>query len=185
MTKYECCCAANTPCRCVIECSTGIAPLRCCLTGDSSCNWRRVENQEVETPVPNVSEWCKIGAWVYVTPDNREPYYGKVYAVDCSGVMIAVENAIATRTFFINRIRPARLRPWNDDELKSKVGKVFEMENGDLTLCLGFSQDRGTLFFAGKGPCPYSAEYLAETNWKLDGSPCGVLEHYEQGEWVK
>ena len=31
-----------------------------------------------------------------------------------------------------------------------------------------------------------SAESLAESDWKLDGSPCGVLEHKNDlGEWVK
>lgn len=179
MTKYECRCAANNPCRCVIECSPGIAPFRCCLTGDRSCNWSKVEDQEVETPAPELPEWFKVGAWCYIHSGGiGTGKYQKIEAVHSGFVkteyLVPIEN-----------ISEARLRPWNDDEMKSKVGKVFEMGNGDLTFCLGFSQDRGTLFFAGKGPCPYSAEYLAETDWKLDGSPCGVLEHYEQGKWVK
>lgn len=177
MTKYECRCAANSPCRCVIECSPGIAPFRCCLTGESSCNWRRVGDQEVETPVPKVPEWCKIGAWCYIHSGGiGTGKYQKIEAVHSGFVkteyLVPIEN-----------ISEARLRPWNDDELKSKVGKVFEDDVKNLTLCFRYHRDNETLHFAGK---VMSAESLAESDWKLDGSPCGVLEHKnEQGEWVK
>ena len=56
------------------------------------------------------------------------------------------------------------------------------MENGDLTLCLRYQRDTEDLIFVGK---LMSAQSFAESDWKLDGSPCGVFEHYEQGEWVK
>ena len=80
-------------------------------------------------------------------------------------------------------VKQARLRPWNDDELKSKVGKVFEMGNGDLTLCLGYQRDIADLIFVGK---LMSAQSFAESDWRLDSLPCGVLEHKnDQGEWVK
>lgn len=179
MTKYECCYAEHKPCRCVIECSDGVAPFRCCLTGDRSCNWRKVEDQK--------PEWCKIGAWVWHSPFDgivfEQPYF-KIERID--GELVYEKYHNNGFPVHYTYLTPARLRPWNDDELKSKVGKVFEMGNGDLTVCLGFSQDRGTLYFAGKGPCSYSAESLAESDWKLDGSRCGVLEHKnEQGEWVE
>ena len=179
MTKYICECAAQ-PCRCVIECSPGVAPFRCCLTGNHSCNWRKVEDQEVETPAPKVPEWCKIGAWCYIHSGGiGTGKYQKIEAVHSGFVkteyLVPIEN-----------ISEARLRPWNDDELKSKVGEVFEMGNGDLTLCLGYQRDRGALYFAGKGPFAYPAKTLAESDWKFDGFPCGALEHKnDQGEWVK
>lgn len=83
----------------------------------------------------------------------------------------------------MDRIKKARIRPWNDDELKSKVGKVFEDDVKNLTLCFRYHRDNETLHFAGK---VMSAESLAESDWKFDGFPCGALEHKnDQGEWVK
>lgn len=185
MTKYICECLDGAR-KCTHETSGFSAPTVCCVRANATCHWRKVENQEGEAPAPIIPEWCREGAWVHVTPDNREPFYGKVFAFGCSGVMITLDGKTVIGAFFMDRIKKARIRPWNDDELKSKVGKVFEMGNGDLTLCLGYQRDRGALYFAEKGPFIYPAKTLAESDWKLDGSPCGVLEHKnEQGEWVK
>lgn len=182
MAKYECRCAANSPCRCVIECSPGIAPFRCCLTGESSCNWRRVEDQKPELP-----EWCKVGAWVWFSGAKDigyEPGYLKITDVGYNGI----ENVINAEgdgiiSMPLSVVKEARLRPWNDDELKSKVGKVFEDDAENPTLCFRYQRGNETLHFAGK---IMSSESLAESDWKLDGSPCGVLEHKnEQGDWVK
>lgn len=171
MTKYICECDAQA-CRCVIECSIGFAPLRCSLTGESSCNWRRVGDQK-----PKLPDWCKVGAWCYIHSGGiGTGKYQKIEAVHSGFVkteyLVPIEN-----------ISEARLRPWNDDELKSKVGKVFEMGNGDLTLCLGYQRDIADLIFVGK---LMSAQSFAESDWRLDSLPCGVLEHKnDQGEWVK
>lgn len=173
MTKYICECDAQA-CRCVIECSIiGFAPFWCSLTGESSCNWLRVEDQKPELP-----EWFKVGVWVW----NDEIGYGKIEQEPRTGELLVFFGG-GTRAFEAERYKEARLRPWNDDELKSKVGKVFEMGNGDLTLCLGYQRDIADLIFVGK---LMSAQSFAETDWKLDGLPCGVFEHRnEQGEWVK
>lgn len=166
MTKYICECDKGKTHRCTHD-----------LDGRA-----KVEDQKTEHP-----DQIQEGAWVYVLPDNIEPFYGKVYSLYLGGqgVWVKLNGRFVIAAFSMDRVRPARLRAWNDDELKSKVGKVFEMGNGDLTLCLGYQRDRGALHFAGKGPFSYSAKILAKSDWKLDGSPCGVLEHYEQGKWVK
>lgn len=182
MTKYICECLDGAR-KCTHETPGFSAPTLCCVRAHATCHWRKVENQEGEAPAPIIPEWCREGAWVHVTPDNREPFYGKVFAFGCSGVMITLDGKTVIGAFFMDRIKKARIRPWNDDELKSKVGKVFEMGNGDLTLCLGYQRDIADLIFVGK---LMSAQSFAESDWKLDGSPCGVLEHRnENGEWVK
>ena len=186
MTKYICECLDGAR-KCTHETHGFSAPTLCCVRSNSSCNWRRVEDQKAEPAAPKLPEWCKIGAWVWFSGAKDigyEPAYLKITAIGYNGwenVIDADGEGITNMRLSI--VKPARLRPWNDDELKSKVGKVFEMEHGDLTLCLGYQRDRGALYFAGKGPSAYSAKTLAESNWKLNGSPCGILEHKnEQGE---
>lgn len=176
MTKYICECLDGAR-KCTHETSGFSAPTVCCVRANATCHWRKVEDQEVETPAPKVPEWCKIGAWCYIHSGGiGTGKYQKIEAVHSGFVkteyLVPIEN-----------ISEARLRPWNDDELKSKVGKVFEMGNGDLTLCLGYQRDIADLIFVGK---LMSAQSFAESDWKLDGLPCGVLEHKnDQGEWVK
>lgn len=170
MTKYICECDKGKTHRCTHD-SDGRVPVVCCVDGDESCNWRAVEDQKPKRP-----DWIQVGAWCYIHSGGiGTGKYQKIEAVHSGFVkteyLVPIEN-----------ISEARLRPWNDDELKSKVGKVFEMGNGDLTLCLGYYRDIADLIFVGK---LMSAQSFAESDWKLDGSPCGVLEHYEQGEWVK
>ena len=177
MTKYICECDKGKTHRCTHE-SDGKAPVVCCVDGDESCNWRAVEEQKPELP-----DWCKVGAWVWHGSVDgiafEQPYFKIERTVGELAYGKSHNNGIPVHYTYL---KPARLRPWNDDELKSKVGKVFEMGNGDLTLCLGYQRDIADLIFVGK---LMSAQSFAESDWKLDGSPCGVFEHYEQGEWVK
>ena len=183
MAKYICECLDGAR-KCTHETPGVSAPTLCCVRADGPCHWRKVENQGVETPVPKVPEWCKIGALVWHDDSFDgiyfEQHYFKIESIDRECVYAD------HFPFHYTCLKPARLRPWNDDEMKSKVGKVFEMENGDLTFCLGYRMDRGALYFAGKGPFAYSAKTLVESDWELDGLPCGVLEHKnDQGGWVK
>lgn len=180
MTKYICECLDGAR-KCTHETPSFSAPTLCCVRAHATCHWRKAENQEGDTPAPELPDWCKVGAWVWHNNSfdglNFEQDYFKIESTDREYVYV---NHFPVHYIYL---APARLRPWNDDELKSKVGKVFEMGNGDLTLCLGYHRDNETLHFAGK---VMSAEALAESDWKLDGSPCGVLEHKnEEGEWVK
>ena len=174
MTKYVCECFDGAR-KCTHE-TTGSCPTLCCVRSGGPANWRKVEEQK-----PNLPEWCKIGAWCYIHSGGLgSGKYQKIEEIRTGFVkteyLVPFEN-----------ILEARIRPWNDEELKRKVGKVFEMQNGDLMFCLGFTSSIvGSLYFSGKSPCAYTAKLLAESEWKLDGSPCGVLEHKnEQGEWVE
>lgn len=187
MTKYICECLDGAR-KCIHETPSFSAPTLCCVRAHATCHWRKAENQEVEAPAPIIPDWCRTGAWVYVTPDNSEPFYCKIYGVTYSRVhnttevQVTLDGKSLVGVFTWSNVQRARLRPWDADELKSMVGEVFEMGNGDLTLCLGYQRDIADLIFVGK---LMSAQSFAESDWKLDGLPCGVLEHYEQGEWVK
>ena len=182
MTKYECRCAANSLCRCVIECSPGIAPFRCCLTGESSCNWRRVEDQKPELP-----EWCKVGAWVWFKGDKDtgyDPGYFKINAIGYNG-MENVIYADGITNVPLSVVKQARLRPWTYKEAIGKIvfwkGDYDYQENAAMIVGADTDGDF-SLYTVG----PVTAEELTkEIYYQPDGSPCGVLEHYENGEWVE
>lgn len=181
MTKYICECLDGAR-KCTHETSGFSAPTVCCVRANATCHWRRVEDQK-----PKLPEWCKVGAWVWFSGAKDigyEPGYLKITDVGYNGI----ENVINAEgdgiiSMPLSVVKEARLRPWNDDELKSKVGKVFEDDAENPTLCFRYQRGNETLHFAGK---IMSSESLSESDWKLDGSPCGVLEHKnEQGDWVK
>lgn len=176
MTKYECRCAANSPCRCVIECSPGIAPFRCCLTGNHSCNWRRVEDQKPELP-----DWCKVGAWCYIHSGGiGTGKYQKIEAVHSGFVqteyLVPIEN-----------ISEARLRPWTYEEAVGKtVFWKFDNSKKEIASMIDRADDEGNVYVFGYGELKAKKLMMEERFSQSDGSPCGVLEHKnEQGEWVK
>ena len=183
MTKYICECLDGAR-KCTHETSAVFsAPTVCCVRANATCHWRKVKNQEVETPAPIIPEWCREGAWVYVTPDNRAPFYGKVFSLGCSGVMITLDGKTMIGVFFMDRIKNARIRQWNDDEMESKVGKVFEDSSNNLTLCYRYHREDKTLDFIGRS---MTAGELIASDWSIGGLPCGVLEHQNDlGGWVE
>ena len=184
MTKYICECLDGAR-KCTHETSAGFsAPTVCCVRSCATCHWRKVEDhQEVEIPAPIIPEWCREGAWVYVTPDNREPFYGKVFGFGNSGVMITLDGKTVIGAFFMDRIKEANIRPWNDDELKSKVGRVFEDSSNNLTLCYRYHREDKTLDFIGRSMT--AVEFIA-SDWRIGGLPCGVIKHKnDQGGWVE
>lgn len=188
MTEYTCECTSIN-CTHTCTCKTdGLPPAVCCISGLNTTGWQRTEYYNKTSP-QKVPDWCKTGAFVYVTPDNREPFYGEVYGVTYSRVYnttevkVTLDGETVVGVFTWDNVRRARLRQWNDDEMKSKVGKVFEDDDKNLTLCLGYQRANGTLHFKGK---VMSSDSLIESDWKLDGFPCGTFERQnEDGKWVE
>lgn len=188
MTEYTCECTA-IGCTHTCTCKTdGLPPEVCCISGLNTTGWQRTENHNKTSP-QKVPDWCKTGAFVYVTPDNREPFYGEVYGITYSRVYnttevkVTLDGETVVGVFTWDNVRRARLRQWNDDEMKSKVGKVFEDGDKNLTLCLRYQRANGTLHFEGK---VMSSDSLIESDWKLDGFPCGTFERQnEDGKWVE
>lgn len=182
MTKYECRCAAQ-PCRCVIECSPGVAPFRCCLTGESSCNWRRVGDQKPELP-----EWFKVGSWVWHGPVDgiafEQPYFKIERTVGELAYGKSHNNGIPVHYTYL---KPARLRPWT---YKEAIGKTvfwkFDNSKKEIASMIDRADDEGNVYVVGYGELKAKKLMMEERFSQSDGSPCGVLEHKnEEGEWVK
>ena len=184
MTKFICECLDGAR-KCTHETPGFSAPTLCCVRANATCHWRKAENQEVETPAPELPDWCKVGAWVWHNNSfdglNFEQDYFKIESTDREYVYV---NHFPVHYTYL---KPARIRPWNDDdELKSKVGKVFDLGGSSLVLCTMYNKQDRALYFAGAEDAGYTAKMLMKCGCMSDGSPCGVLEHEnEHGEWVE
>lgn len=179
MTKYECCYAEHKPCRCVIECSDGVAPFRCCLTGDRSCNWRKVEDQK--------PEWCKVGAWVWHGPVDgiafEQPYF-KIERI--VGELAYEKSHNSGIPVHYTYLKPARLRPWTYEEAPETL-KVIDKHEPKRIICLFLaSKNKNSVQYTTLPAWYIDTKTLMDNYMQLDGSRCGVLEHKnEQGEWVE
>jgi hypothetical protein len=134
------------------------------------------QNSLIERPIKETKlpDWCKVGEWVYDKAINR---YSQVAAEDITEGFQEVCKYISK-----GEIVPARLRPYNADEMLELVGKV---------ICGNDTDFRAMIVYADGGTnrvetihYDYDAEELARC-YNIDGKPCGVLEHLKNGEWVK
>lgn len=75
----------------------------------------------------------------------------------------------------------ARLRPFNEKEMRELVGKTV-VDKLSERICLVVSC--GQLYVSVYG-YTYSNEELLDSFTFTDGTPCGVYEHFKNGEWVK
>jgi hypothetical protein len=78
----------------------------------------------------------------------------------------------------------ARLRPYNAKEMKALMGKVIE-KGPSMHIVTGFENVLfGNECMVHVNGCLYNANDLLR-QFTIDNAPCGVLEHLENGEWVK
>lgn len=130
-------------------------------------------NSLVERPA-KLPDWCKEGEWVFDTTINK---YIKVSTDD-----IIKYSAKVCKYISDGEIVQARLRPYNAGEMKALVGKVIERYSSAY-LVISYAHDdfETTVYIEGK--------YLSADNllrdFTINGKPCGVLEHLENGEWVR
>jgi hypothetical protein len=145
------------------------------------------ENSLVRRPVIEaLPEWCKQDAWIF---DCNEREYAQVK--DITGEIEDVDLVYAgteeretkSRKYIIDCCLEARLRPFNADEMKALVGKVIEHKK-DLHLVTNYLNDTADNEpFVCVGTNWREAKGLIEHNYTIDGTPCGVFEHLEDGEW--
>ena len=139
------------------------------LTGFFCCDdW---QNSLIERPA-KLPEWCKVGAkaWRYILG------YVSLEASD-------LENPGFADAVQRGEIVQARFRPYNAEEMKSLVGKIVCTKT-DKAIVGGYRGADNTIVLACIGNS-FSAETLLKVGATIDGTPCGVLEHLENGEWVK
>lgn len=156
----------------------------------SAVGWYAPEELELVEPAnheePPVPDWCKVGAWVWISMIGGNGIkYRKIKAIDntgwinfSGGFCDGIKNA---GVVFIQ----ARIRPWTFEEAPETVRVV---EGGARTVLYLSNEvvSQGTFFyFSMQSRDTIDAEWMSKNMVQLDGSPCGVLEHIEDGKWVE
>lgn len=138
-------------------------------------DWKNslIERSEKNT----LPDWCKVGDWMWIKDFNA---YFRVDSLD--GLLARGKDFCGSNySVAIENIRQARLRPYNAEEMRGLVGKVLIHPRGDYLVT----------FFSNKLSQIKVAESLCDANellqnWvHLDKTPCGVLEHLENGKWLE
>lgn len=144
------------------------------------------QNSLVERPV-KLPAWCKEGEWFWHPEDMAGGRYLKITEIRGGGVYAKEKEDYDPDYLCFDLMRKyskqARLRPYNAEEMESMVGLTVKGVNSS-EIITGFKKNKWGNFVV-KGACGwYDAKHLLE-NFTAYGSPCGVLEHLEDGEWVK
>lgn len=138
------------------------------------------QNSLIKRPA-KLPDWCKVGEWVWLDPQKiyGPAGYKKIKNID--GLELTFADGCCI--YFSHKIKQARLRPYNDDEMKALVGKPITMLDGAVCLCSVYSKrDKSVILDS----VHWDAQELLNSGYTLDGKPCGKLEHLnDKGEWVE
>jgi hypothetical protein len=149
-----------------------------CLSG-LMCDPSDWQNSLVERPA-KLPDWCKAGEWVWATTFNT---YFKIDEVDA---LFIGGKGISGNDYSVKseNVRQARLRPYKEEEMKALVGKVLtsKSRSNPFSFLVVYAEGDGS--FIESHRFKYTAKELKDF-FTVDGKPCGVLEHLEEGAWVK
>jgi hypothetical protein len=139
------------------------------------------QNSLIERPEKTtLPEWCKPGAWLWVKSAESYEQIEEIEGrnIICGTIFFEV-GAIGKTAF------EARVRPWTFEEAPFMV--KAKDKNGKIELLRLHIEDSGNFFFRYHGYTDERADFFAKNFTQVDGSPCGVLEHFdpEREEWVK
>ena len=138
-------------------------------------------NGPEETKLP---EWCKVGEWVFADPEKvfGPAGYKKIKATDGLGLTFADGCCI----YFSDKIKQARLRPYNAEEMKALIGKVVTKKNGDAFVVTAYTPelDSRKLSAVDIDDMWVTPDDVLK-DYNIDNKPAGILEHRENGEWVQ
>jgi hypothetical protein len=149
--------------------------------------WMDWENSLVKRPEPEFPEWCQKGKWVCFYDRFKKKWeYFKVNEVKRN--CISSDNGLE---YSFYDLKPARLRPWTFEEapIVLKVEDPYGIAlaylspfGGKYVIAYHHSDEFEKLKL---GEVTFTFSAFADIFTQLDGSPCGVLEHLENGEWVE
>lgn len=129
-------------------------------------------------------DWCKPGEWVY---HNSDGYYYTIKRVDVEDDYIQISDNAREYPYTANEIKtffsPARLRPWNFEEAPFAVKCRHSITAIEYQVAKLNSAGDG--YTVADCCCDVTLQGMAIYYEQMDGSPCGVLEHRENGEWVE
>lgn len=145
-----------------------------CPYGVNGTIWHEVK--EAVTDCNQLPVWCKVGAIIYNT-DNLT--YFEVAKIDNSVIHgRCIESGIYE--YEIKHFAQARKRPYNAEEMRGLLGKVIVDGESEFFVSAYYGEVK---YLAAGLFCEFDAQSLMRCS--CDGKPCYVLEHLENGEWVK
>lgn len=143
-------------------------------------NWEKFELEYfyIERPEKKtLPDRCKVGEWVWTTTykvyfkvDKIDKLFIDGEDLDGNIYSVKLENTL-----------PARLRPYNADEMRGLVGKVLKHSTGNY-LVTAFENRWNQVQIESVWR---DEDELVKLWTQLDGHLCGVLEHLENGKWVE
>jgi hypothetical protein len=143
------------------------------------------QNSLIERPA-KLPDWCKVGEWVWINGRPDRLYYngyGKITQVEpYIDVLMGTDDNAPNTSISLDSLSPARLRPYNAEEIKSLVGKVLSGNTFKFCALVLYTDGKSNRIETLHSD--YCAEELAQS-YNIDGEPCGVLEHLENGKWVE
>lgn len=184
MIKFECTSCTHRKCTCELE-DTLCSPPQNCINKYVSFipNWHEVK-EETTTKRSRLPDWVKECAIGY---DNEQKRYFEVIDIDKKWVDIEYlddGNGATCSYTDMQNCSEAVKRPFNEKEMQGLVGKIMEHATGRylITACASFSTGEWKIEADDQY---YLAELLLKDDFTIDGKPCYVLEHLENGEWVE
>ena len=133
------------------------------------------EEEKAEVKAEELPSWCKVGEVVYY----NDSYYT---IVEMNGQYeVKITDGVEDEWVKTSNVQEARLRPFNKSEMLKLLGKVVEnKETKNVFLIHSVTDSK-----IGIGQVFIKKEVLLKSHTFIDGSPCGVYEHLENGEWVE
>jgi hypothetical protein len=147
----------------------GYTPLYCSCFTHANAEWKEVDVVEEVVDMP---EWCEMRNIVY----HQGEYLKVVGEIGYDAVILSNGKQAS-----ITELVEARLRPFNEKEMRELVGKTITYKTSEEVFLVTYFNK----VHVGLGHLCLTAEDLLNKYTKVDGTPCGVYEHFENGEWVK
>lgn len=187
MKKVRWRCVDNNGCPSKCEFETTIGKPDFCPVDGHSAKWEEITEEhqkqdetvtdcnQLTTNCSQLPDWCKAGEYVWCDRNG----YGKIHSVREDKKSCAIYFRHGGGEFplkaFLN-FKQARVRQWMPEEA---IGKVVVTDENYYIIS---AADKYTALI---GNTFIKMDELLSRFKQPDGSPCGVLEHLEDGELVK
>jgi hypothetical protein len=134
--------------------------------------WYEIDEEEEKEEIKETPSWCEIRSIVY----HQNEYLTVVGEIGFTKVILSNGKQVS-----ISELTEARLRPFNEKEMRELVGKAITYKTSEEVFLVTYFNK----VHVGLGHLCLTAEDLLNKYTKVNGSPCGVYEHLENGEWMK
>ena len=171
MKKFECKNCGHY--RCVVFCTEVLSNKSFeCKESIFKTKWYEIAEEEDKEEIKGTPSWCEIRKIVY----HQNEYLEVIGEVGFTEVILSNGKQVS-----ILELAEARIRPFNESELRELVGKTIAYKSSEEVFLVTYFNK----VHVGLGHLCLTAEELLNKYTMADGSPCGVYEHKENGEWVE